>query len=132
MEEAEKALVEQEKVVSALDSCIKEQNSNLVEYENRIDKTKSLKKIKLREENANWEEKLSSVQSSINRLKSKINDLNLSQKTISDKIAMIQGDLSNVRKKIFDEAFDLLDDEIGKRNVQSRNWRKRFLLRKVQ
>ena len=114
MEEAEKALVEQEKAVSALDSCIKEQNSNLVEYENRIDKTKSLK-IKLREENANWEEKLSSVQSSINRLKSKINDLNLSQKTISDKIAMIQGDLSNVRKKIFDEAFDLLDDEIGKK-----------------
>ena len=114
VEEAEKALVEQEKAVSALDSCIKEQNSNLVEYENRIDKTKSLK-IKLREENANWEEKLSSVQSSINRLKSKINDLNLSQKTISDKIAMIQGDLSNVRKKIFDEAFDLLDDEIGKK-----------------
>lgn len=114
VEEAEKALVEQEKAVSALDSCIKEQNSNLVEYENRIDKTKSLK-IKLREENANWEEKLSSVQSSINRLKSKINDLNLSQKIISDKIAMIQGDLSNVRKKIFDEAFDLLDDEIGKK-----------------
>lgn len=28
---------------------------------------------------------------------------------------MIQGDLSNVRKKIFDEAFDLLDDEIGKK-----------------
>ena len=114
VEEAEKALVEQEKAVSALDSCIKEQNSNLVEYENRIDKTKSLK-IKLREENTNWEEKLSSVQSSINRLKSKINDLNLSQKTISDKIAMIQDDLSNVRKKIFDEAFDLLDDEIGKK-----------------
>ena len=39
----------------------------------------------------------------------------MSQKTISDKIAMIQGDLSNVRKKIFDEAFDLLDDEIGKK-----------------
>lgn len=110
----DKELAGKEKAVSDLDSHIKEQNNCLVEYESRIDKTKSLK-IKLREENTDWEEKLSSGQSSINRLKSKINDLNLSQKTISDKIAMIQGDLSNVRKKIFDEAFDLLDDEIGKK-----------------
>lgn len=114
VEEAEKKLALNKQKVSDLDSCIKEQNSNLAEYENQIDKTKSLKS-KLREENTNWEEKLSSVQSSINRLKSKINDLNLFQKTTSDKIVMIQGDLNNIRKKIFDEAFNLLDDEINKK-----------------
>lgn len=114
VEEAEKELALNKQKVSDLDSHIKGQNDSLAEYENQIDKVKSLKS-KLREENMNWEEKLSSVQSSINRLKSKINDLNLSQKTISDKIAMIQGDLNNIRKMIFDEAFNLLDDEINKK-----------------
>lgn len=114
VEEAEKELALNKQKVSDLDSHIKGQNDSLAEYENQIDKVKSLKS-KLREENMNWEEKLSSVQSSINRLKSKINDLNLFQKTTSDKIAMIQGDLNNIRKKIFDEAFNLLDDEINKK-----------------
>lgn len=114
VEEAEKELALNKQKVSDLDSHIKGQNDSLAEYENQIDKVKSLKS-KLREENMNWEEKLSSVQSSINRLKSKTNDLNLFQKTTSDKIAMIQGDLNNIRKKIFDEAFNLLDDEINKK-----------------
>lgn len=114
VEEAEKELALNKQKVSDLDSHIKGQNDSLAEYENQVDKVKSLKS-KLREENMNWEEKLSSVQSSINRLKSKTNDLNLFQKTTSDKIAMIQGDLNNIRKKIFDEAFNLLDDEINKK-----------------
>lgn len=114
VEEAEKELALNKQKVSDLDFHIKGQNDSLAEYENQIDKVKSLKS-KLREENMNWEEKLSSVQSSINRLKSKTNNLNLSQKTTSDKIAMIQGDLNNIRKKIFDEAFNLLDDEINKK-----------------
>ena len=114
VEEAEKELALNKQKFSDLDSHIKGQNDSLAEYENQVDKVKSLKS-KLREENMNWEEKLSSVQSSINRLKSKTNDLNLFQKTTSDKIAMIQGDLNNIRKKIFDEAFNLLDDEINKK-----------------
>ena len=61
-------------------------------------------------DNNNWLDKLNEAQGKISRAMSKINDLNLKQQRVSSEIALAQNELESIRKKIFDEAYNLLDD----------------------
>lgn len=109
VDKAGETLEKNQKEVVRLNLEVNTKTAKISEYEALISVNKT-EKNRLMSDNNNWLDKLNEAQGKISRAMSKINDLNLKQQRVSGEIALAQNELESIRKKIFDEAYNLLDD----------------------
>lgn len=109
VDKAGETLEKNQKEVVRLNLEVNTKTAKISEYEALISINKT-EKNRLMSDNNNWLDKLNEAQGKISRAMSKINDLNLKQQRVSGEIALAQNELESIRKKIFDEAYNLLDD----------------------
>lgn len=109
VDKAGETLEQSQKEVVRLNLEVNTKTAKISEYETLILANKT-GKSRLMSDNNNWLDKLNEAQGKISRAMSKINDLNLKQQRVSSEIALAQNELESIRKKIFDEAYNLLDD----------------------
>lgn len=95
--------------VACLNHEIEKKTGKISEYEACVSINKT-NKNHLISDNNSWLERLNEAQGKINKSVSKINDLNIKQQRVSSSILLAQNELKSIRKKIFDEAYALLDD----------------------
>lgn len=109
VDKAGEILEQNKKEINQINLDLEIGSTKISEYEVQISMNKT-EKSRLISENKNWLDKLNEAQEKIIKTTSKINDLNLKQQRVSGEIALAQNELENIRKKIFDEAYNLLDD----------------------
>lgn len=109
VDKAGEILEQNKKEINQINLYLEVGSTKISEYEVQISMNKT-EKSRLISENKNWLDKLNEAQGKIIKATSKINDLNIKQQRVSGEIALAQNELENIRKKIFDEAYNLLDD----------------------
>lgn len=109
VDKAGEILEQNKKEINQINLNLEIGSTKISEYEVQISMNKT-EKSRLISENKNWLDKLNEAQGKIIKATSKINDLNLKQQRVSGEIALAQNELESIRKKIFDEAYNLLDD----------------------
>ncbi len=95
--------------LQSVSSQIMESNNKITSIEQEETRIKSDKRA-LFSQNSAWTDKLNVAEREVKSAVFEIEEIKRNQKRISDSIISIQEETNGIRRKVFDEAFSLLDD----------------------